>query len=59
MFSEPFKFEGEPIEYCIGMTICNDNFVVTYSTWDNSSKITVLNVKDIVDFCKYHYEILF
>ena len=40
-YSYPFKFEGEPIEYCLGIVVEDENVVLTYSTWDRTSKIAI------------------
>lgn len=48
-YSQPFRFEGEYIEYCIGFIIENDNFIMTYSINDNCSKLGVYNKKETVD----------
>ena len=38
-YTLPFSFEGERIEYSIGLVIENGEMVMSYSTWDSSSKI--------------------
>jgi tetratricopeptide (TPR) repeat protein len=40
-YSAPFKFEGEPIEYSIGLIVEKDRIIVPYSTWDRTTKIAV------------------
>jgi hypothetical protein len=42
-YSAPFKFEGEPIEYCLGIIVEDENVIMTYSTWDRTSKIAIYN----------------
>lgn len=42
-YSAPFTFEGEPIEYCLGLVVEQNRFLVTYSTWDRSTKILVID----------------
>lgn len=42
-YSAPFTFEGEPIEYCLGLIVEHDRVLVTYSAWDRSTKILVLD----------------
>lgn len=42
-YSAPFTFEGEPIEYCLGLVVESDRILVTYSTWDRTTKILVLD----------------
>jgi tetratricopeptide (TPR) repeat protein len=38
LFSLPFSFEGEAIEYCLSIQIKDDNITFYYSTWDSTSK---------------------
>jgi len=42
-YSAPFKFEGESIEYCLGIVVEDERVVLTYSTWDRTSKIAIYN----------------
>jgi len=42
-YSEPFTFENERIEYCLGL-VYNDKLRLSYSTMDSSTKI--INVDD-------------
>lgn len=44
-YSPPFKFEGEPIEYCLGLIVEDDRVIVTYSTWDQTSKLVCYDKK--------------
>jgi len=45
-YSNPFKFENFIVEYCIGMILNEDNnFIITYSTLDKTSKLIVLDKK--------------
>jgi glycosyltransferase involved in cell wall biosynthesis len=37
--SVPFKFSGEPIEYCLGLIIEPSRFIFSYSTMDKTSRI--------------------
>ncbi len=47
-YSTPFKFENKVVEYCIGLTLNEDNnFIITYSTLDKTTKLIVLD-KDYV-----------
>ena len=46
-YSAPFKFEGEPIEYCLGIIVEDEKVIVSYSTWDRTSKIAIYNKKYI------------
>jgi hypothetical protein len=51
--SAPFKFEGECIEYCIGLVVEEDRIIVPYSTWDRTTKIAIYNKKYIDSTVKY------
>jgi hypothetical protein len=42
-YSNPFKFEGEAIEYCLGIVVEDENVIMTYSTWDRTTKIAIYN----------------
>jgi hypothetical protein len=54
-FSDPFNFEMKLIEFCTGMTY-NDrkgNFIITYSTFDRTTKLLVLTksyIEGIIHF---------
>ena len=43
-FSKQFKFENTIVEYCIGMEVYNDNFIIIYSTCDSSTKLSIFPV---------------
>jgi hypothetical protein len=51
--SAPFKFKGEPIEYCCGLIVEKDRVICTYSTWDRTSNIAIYEKKYIEDKIKY------
>lgn len=40
-YSSPFKFENEPIEYCLSILIENEKIIINYSTWDKTTKIGI------------------
>ena len=41
-YSKSFNFENNIVEFCIGMEIgIRNNFVITYSTLDSSTKLVV------------------
>lgn len=44
----PFKFEGEAIEYCLGIVVEEERFLATYSTWDGSTHLAVYD-KSYID----------
>jgi tetratricopeptide (TPR) repeat protein len=51
--SAPFKFEGENIEYTLGLIVEDDRVLVTYSTWDRTSKLAVYDKSYIDALVKY------
>lgn len=42
-YSNMFKFENYLVEFCIGLTISNNQFVIMYSTLDKTSKIAIFS----------------
>ena len=52
-YSAPFKFEGEPIEYCLSILVEDDRVIINYSTWDRTTKIGVYDKKYIDSIVKY------
>ena len=46
-YSAPFKFEKECIEYCIGLIVEDERIIMTYSTWDRTTKIGIYDKKYI------------
>jgi len=46
-YSAPFKFEGEPIEYCLGLIVEEERIILSYSVWDRTTKISVFDKKYI------------
>ena len=53
--SSPFKFEGECIEYCIGLIVEDERIITTYSTWDRTTKLAVYDKSYIDGLLKYTY----
>ena len=51
--SAPFKFEGEGIEYTLGLVVEDERVITTYSTWDRSSKIAVYDKAYVDSLIKY------
>jgi tetratricopeptide (TPR) repeat protein len=47
-YSAPFKFEGEPIEYCLSIIVEDDRVLINYSVWDRTTKIGVYD-KNYID----------
>ena len=52
-YSAPFKFEGEPIEYCLSVVVEDDRVLLNYSTWDRTTKIGVYDLNYIESLLKY------
>jgi tetratricopeptide (TPR) repeat protein len=52
-YSAPFKFEGEPIEYCLSIVVEDDRVLMNYSTWDRTTRIGIYDKKYIDSIVKY------
>ena len=52
-YSAPFKFEGEPIEYCLSIVVENEQVLINYSTWDRTTKIGVYDKEYIEKLLVY------
>ena len=52
-YSAPFKFEGDPIEYCLSIVVEDDQVLMNYSTWDRTTRIGVYDKKYIDSIVKY------
>jgi hypothetical protein len=52
-YSAPFKFEEEPIEYCLSLVVEDERVLVNYSTWDRTTKIGVYDKKYIDSIIQY------
>jgi tetratricopeptide (TPR) repeat protein len=52
-YSAPFKYEDEPIQYCIGLVVKDDSVMINYSTWDRTTRIGIYNKKNIDSIIKY------
>ena len=46
-YSQPFKFEGEKIEYCLSLIVEKDRVICSYSTWDRTTKLAIYDIKYI------------
>jgi hypothetical protein len=53
-YSAPFKFEGEPIEYCLSINIRDKEVYMNYSTWDRTTRIGVYDLDYIESILCYH-----
>jgi len=47
-YSSPFKFEGECIEYCIGLIVEEERVIIPYSTMDRTTKLALYS-KNYID----------
>ena len=52
-YSMPFKFEGEPIEYCLSIVVEDDRVLINYSTWDRTTRISICDKYYIESILKY------
>jgi len=52
-YSAPFKFEGDPIEYCLGLVVEDNRVIINYSTWDRSTRLGIYDKKYIDSIVKY------
>jgi len=52
-YSAPFKFEGEPIEYCLSIVVEDERVLMNYSTWDRTTRIGIYDKKYIDSQIKY------
>jgi len=51
-YSAPFKFKGEPIEYCIGLIVEPDRVIMTYSCWDRTTELAIYEKSYIDELLK-------
>jgi hypothetical protein len=52
-YSAPFKFVGEPVEYCLSIIVEDDRVLINYSTWDKTTRIGVYDKSYINSIVKY------
>jgi tetratricopeptide (TPR) repeat protein len=52
-YSAPFKFDNDPIEYCLGLIVKDNNILVSYSTWDRTTRIGIYKKEYIESMLKY------
>jgi tetratricopeptide (TPR) repeat protein len=52
-YSAPFKFEGDPIEYCLSIVVEDERVLINYSTWDRTTRIGIYDKKYIDSIVKY------
>lgn len=55
-YSAPFKFEGDCIEYCIGLVVEEERVIIPYSTMDRTCKVAIYSKKYIeIETIAYHF----
>ena len=52
-YSAPFKFDTEPIEYCLSIIVEDERVLMNYSTWDRTTRIGIYDKKYIDSITKY------
>ena len=53
-YSAPFKFNTEPIEYCLGLVVEDERVLISYSIWDRETKVGIYDKKYIDSIIKYN-----
>jgi tetratricopeptide (TPR) repeat protein len=53
-YSAPFKFEGDPIEYCLSIVVEEERVIINYSNWDRTTRIGIYDKKYIDSIVKYN-----
>jgi hypothetical protein len=52
-YSDPFKFNNNLVEYCIGMTLNKkNNFIITFSLLDKTTQLIILS-KEFIETLIY------
>jgi hypothetical protein len=52
-YSAPFKFEDNPIEYCLSIVVEDSRVLINYSAWDRTTRIGLYDKKYIDALVKY------
>jgi hypothetical protein len=52
-YSAPFKFEGDPIEYCLSIIVEDTRVLINYSNWDRTTRIGIYDKEYIDSLLKY------
>jgi hypothetical protein len=53
-YSAPFKFEGDCIEYCLGIVVEDERIILSYSNWDRTTRLGIYDKKYIDSIIKYN-----
>jgi hypothetical protein len=48
-YSQPFTFDNKLIEFCIGLVVEEENILMTYSIYDNSSVLGIYNKVKLIN----------
>lgn len=48
-YSQPFTFDNKLIEFCIGLIVEEENILITYSIYDNSSILGIYNRVNLIN----------
>ena len=46
-YTVPFKFEGKPVEYSLGLIVEENRLLISYSTEDVTSKVAVIDKREV------------
>jgi hypothetical protein len=52
-YSYPFKLSKCPIEYALGLIVNEETVIISYSTWDNTSNVSIYDKKYIDSLIRY------
>ena len=55
-YSDIFNFENKLIEYCIGMEVYNNKFIITYSALDCTTKLAIFSpdyLNSLINYTSY------
>lgn len=52
-YSAPFKFEDDPIEYCLSIVVEDNRVIINYSNWDRTTRIGIYDKNYIETLLKY------
>jgi hypothetical protein len=53
-YSAPFKFQGDCIEYCLGIVVEDERVLINYSNWDRTTRVGIYDKKYIDSIVKYN-----
>jgi tetratricopeptide (TPR) repeat protein len=53
-YSAPHKLSDQPIEYCLGLVVDDDQIIISFSVWDRTSNIGIYDKKYIDSLLVYN-----